>query len=417
MVVKIYADRQCALTVPFGHVVIPYLVGKARGVSSTAAEALEGPVGFRASSERLTNTLFALMTTTQAIGAFTEVGLPYLQRRIAEYRNEAPPHKDEQKVGASKAKKGEANEKEWLERIREETTLPEYSLFNDFSEMAVQFGHVVLWSTAWPLAPLAAFINNFVELRGKHFCRLTLNYHISVGQLIDLICIAGDAFKLCINSRRPIPTRTESVGPWLEVLVRRRHSADLIHKQAERPYSEQGFVSYIGALTNASLVYLLKPHAPQMASTKALSVDVAQDPGNYTLESTSIFSRNADTSTARIQTTEDIPEVWKLLLGALLCALASEQGYRLVRAVVAHLLDELLWKGSHEEVHLRHTEWVIKKDYAESKGSREFEAEIERLRSRSQKDLESDAQKGGSHSDFWNEEDRGTREEIDRKTQ
>ena len=44
-----------------------------------------------------------------------------------------------------------------LDKVREEAALPEYDLFVDYSEMVVQFGYVVLWSTIWPLA--AGLIN------------------------------------------------------------------------------------------------------------------------------------------------------------------------------------------------------------------------------------------------------------------
>ena len=46
----------------------------------------------------------------------------------------------------------------------------------------------------WPLAPIAALINNWVELR-------------------------SDAIKICVHTRRPIPHRADGIGPWLENLV------------------------------------------------------------------------------------------------------------------------------------------------------------------------------------------------------
>ena len=35
----------------------------------------------------------------------------------------------------------------------------------DYAEMVTQFGYVALWSLVWPLAPLFAFVNNYIELR------------------------------------------------------------------------------------------------------------------------------------------------------------------------------------------------------------------------------------------------------------
>lgn len=146
---------------------------------------LSNNVNFAASPQRLTNTLFALMTTTQAIGAFTEIVLPYAQRKWIEYQNQ-PSHSPsssnqqqhqqansaaktpQQKEGTAPSVNNKnqkasrytsmgglltnADKKTWLQRIHEEVELPEYKLFDDYAEMAIQFGHVVLWSTAWPLA-------------------------------------------------------------------------------------------------------------------------------------------------------------------------------------------------------------------------------------------------------------------------
>lgn len=56
-------------------------------------------------------------------------------------------------------------EREFLGRMREESALPEYSLFGDYVEMMIQFGYVALFSAIWPVASATSFINNFV----RHF--------------------------------------------------------------------------------------------------------------------------------------------------------------------------------------------------------------------------------------------------------
>lgn len=55
--------------------------------------------------------------------------------------------------------------------------------------MFVQFGYVVLFSSAFPLAALCALINNLIEIR-------------------------SDAFKLCTGLQRPFGQRVESIGQW-----------------------------------------------------------------------------------------------------------------------------------------------------------------------------------------------------------
>lgn len=61
--------------------------------------------------------------------------------------------------------------------------------FQDYQEMFVQFGYVVLFSSAFPLAALCALINNLIEIR-------------------------SDALKLCTGLQRPFGQRVESIGQW-----------------------------------------------------------------------------------------------------------------------------------------------------------------------------------------------------------
>ncbi|CAL8252608.1 unnamed protein product [Merluccius merluccius] len=61
--------------------------------------------------------------------------------------------------------------------------------FQDYQEMFVQFGYVVLFSSAFPLAAMCALINNIIEIR-------------------------SDAFKLCTGLQRPFGQRVESIGQW-----------------------------------------------------------------------------------------------------------------------------------------------------------------------------------------------------------
>ncbi|XP_042299871.1 anoctamin-8-like [Sceloporus undulatus] len=61
--------------------------------------------------------------------------------------------------------------------------------FQDYLEMLTQFGYVVLFSSAFPLAAMCALINNIIEIR-------------------------SDAFKLCTGLQRPFGQRVESIGEW-----------------------------------------------------------------------------------------------------------------------------------------------------------------------------------------------------------
>jgi len=55
--------------------------------------------------------------------------------------------------------------------------------------MFIQFGYVVLFSSAFPMAGLCAMLNNFIEVR-------------------------SDAFKLCFIFKRPFGQRVSNIGTW-----------------------------------------------------------------------------------------------------------------------------------------------------------------------------------------------------------
>ncbi|XP_064187649.1 anoctamin-8 isoform X1 [Anguilla rostrata] len=65
--------------------------------------------------------------------------------------------------------------------------------FQDYQEMFIQFGYVVLFSSAFPLAAMCALINNIIEIR-------------------------SDAFKLCTGLQRPFGQRVECIGQWQTVM-------------------------------------------------------------------------------------------------------------------------------------------------------------------------------------------------------
>eukprot|EP00924_Labyrinthula_sp_SR-Ha-C_P011526 snap_masked-scaffold_17-processed-gene-0.37-mRNA-1 protein AED:0.35 eAED:0.35 QI:0/-1/0/1/-1/1/1/0/1088 len=71
---------------------------------------------------------------------------------------------------------------------------PYLTPFNDYLELAIQFGYVTLFVSAFPLAPTLALLNNFVE-------------------------VWVDAKKVCTLSRRPYVEKAMDIGTWLEVFT------------------------------------------------------------------------------------------------------------------------------------------------------------------------------------------------------
>jgi hypothetical protein len=82
---------------------------------------------------------------------------------------------------------------------------PYESTFDDFDEMAIQYGYVSLFVVAFPLAPLLALINNFIEIR-------------------------LDASKISKFCRRPQPEGAHNIGTWFNILE---------------------FLSYVSVITNS----------------------------------------------------------------------------------------------------------------------------------------------------------------------
>ncbi|KII87096.1 hypothetical protein PLICRDRAFT_176887 [Plicaturopsis crispa FD-325 SS-3] len=223
---------------------------------------------------RLQQQMFAYTVTNQAVNTFVEIGLPYILRFVESLRSGKLKRTEKKKrVAFEGEEKGGKEEREFLESVRSEVALPEYTLFGDYSEMVTQFGYVVLWSTIWPLAPVMACVNNFFELR-------------------------SDAFKITVHQRRPVPTRTDSIGPWLDTL---------------------SFLAWLGALTNSALVFLFRPHhtTPESENTTHLG-------GMAGLE------------------------VRELLVVAGTVALCASHGYGVMQRVVRHVVERFVWTGSPE---------------------------------------------------------------------
>lgn len=61
--------------------------------------------------------------------------------------------------------------------------------YDDYLEMFVQFGYVVLFSSVYPIAAFWAVLNNILEIR-------------------------ADAFKLCMVFQRPMGRKVKDIGAW-----------------------------------------------------------------------------------------------------------------------------------------------------------------------------------------------------------
>jgi hypothetical protein len=103
--------------------------------------------------------------------------------------------KGKAKAAAGAAAAGAASGNDLFSLCREQSRLEEHKgLFEEYSEMVIQFGHVTLFACACPIAPALALLNNVVEIRG------------------DVLTLAW--------GKRPFLTSANStgIGEWMELL-------------------------------------------------------------------------------------------------------------------------------------------------------------------------------------------------------
>ncbi|KAI9506155.1 calcium-activated chloride channel-domain-containing protein, partial [Coemansia spiralis] len=173
------------------------------------------------------NLLTSFVITNQILNLLTETAIPLLLRwwGLRSLKKASSISKPATESIASVG--SESGAMRFAAKVTEETRLPEYNTYEDYAEMASQFGRVTFFSVAWPLAPLAAFLNNWIELR-------------------------TDAAKICGATKRPIPHRVDTIGPWLDTLR---------------------FMCWLSSITNALLIYQFHPNCsflPKVADPEAM---------------------------------------------------------------------------------------------------------------------------------------------------
>ncbi|TYZ62818.1 hypothetical protein PybrP1_010951 [[Pythium] brassicae (nom. inval.)] len=134
---------------------------------------------------------------------------------------------------------------------------PYRGAYEDYTQIVVQFGLVVMFSSVFPLAPLLAFVECVLELR-------------------------LDALDLCLFRRRPSPDAADSIGPWatcLQLLLKLSFATlfGLVYFTADN-YASLPFVERVSAFLAATLgcwllteiLWLVLPSAsPRAAEARA----------------------------------------------------------------------------------------------------------------------------------------------------
>lgn len=214
--------------VPFASILAPYLDifhVTARPFAQNEKQLKVPKSGtFSINPNRLKNQLIYFTVTAQVVNFLLETVVPFVKRKGVKKYQSVKAERAARNGGAyDPTLNDHAEESSFLVQVRNEAELPNYDVTDDLREMIIQFGYLALFSVVWPLVPVSFLVNNWIELR-------------------------SDAIKICLETRRPTPYRSDGIGPWLESL---------------------SFLAWLGSLTSAAIVYLFSNDGNGPAGTPA----------------------------------------------------------------------------------------------------------------------------------------------------
>ncbi|XP_042483253.1 anoctamin-like protein Os01g0706700 [Macadamia integrifolia] len=141
----------------------------------------------------LRQVLIQRLIVSQVLQNLLENAVPYLKYK---YRKYTAVRKKKHESGSSTGKIRLASrvEKEYLKPVYSASIGEEIEdgLFDDFLELTLQFGMIMMFASAFPLAFSFAALNNIMEIR-------------------------ADALKLLVMFRRPVPRPAATIGAWLNI--------------------------------------------------------------------------------------------------------------------------------------------------------------------------------------------------------
>ncbi|XP_042477670.1 anoctamin-like protein Os01g0706700 [Macadamia integrifolia] len=141
----------------------------------------------------LRQVLIQRLIVSQVLQNLLENAVPYLKYK---YRKYTAVRKKKHESGSSTGKIRLASrvEKEYLKPVYSASIGEEIEdgLFDDFLELTLQFGMIMMFASAFPLAFSFAALNNIMEIR-------------------------ADALKLLVMFRRPVPHPAATIGAWLNI--------------------------------------------------------------------------------------------------------------------------------------------------------------------------------------------------------
>ncbi len=117
--------------------------------------------------------MLSLLLTKTVIQQVLEVGVPLLTHHLTVWR------RNRKSVGAAPSAS--------TSRYVEETKLPSYATtVQDYAEMVIQFGFLVLFGVAFPLSAVISFVNNIIEVRTDAFKILKVSQRVNADKAADI---------------------------------------------------------------------------------------------------------------------------------------------------------------------------------------------------------------------------------------
>ncbi|KAM0911250.1 hypothetical protein ACQ4PT_013626 [Festuca glaucescens] len=143
---------------------------------------------------RLRQVLIQRLVVSQVLENLIENSIPYLKYSYKKYKAVHKKRQEKESPSGKSVRLTTRVEKEYLKpsytaSIGEEL---EDGLFDDFLELALQFGMIMMFACAFPLIFCFAALNNVTEIR-------------------------ADALKLLVMLKRPVPRAAATIGAWLNI--------------------------------------------------------------------------------------------------------------------------------------------------------------------------------------------------------
>ncbi|WBW70871.1 anoctamin calcium-activated chloride channel OR Ca(2+)-activated phospholipid scramblase [Schizosaccharomyces osmophilus] len=190
---------------PFGeHLISNVLQNKAANMTMQLSYITDSK--FKLNPLRLRNQYFYFLTNAQVINYFTTLAVP----QIISYLKSFVKSKFSAQRLSIHDNDAEAKS---LNSIRKQSELSKYDEYNDYKDLVLIFGYLVMFSPIYPLAPLIMYVNSYLMVRSS-------------------------VYKLCKLSKRPVAARIESIKDWNQRLT---------------------FISWMGSITMPSISYLYSP--------------------------------------------------------------------------------------------------------------------------------------------------------------